>query len=1065
MTDLRQPIAARFTGKSVPRKEDRRLVTGHGRYVDDVRRPGQLHLAFLRSEVAAGTIRSIDTSAAAQLDGVVAVFTAEDLNRDTHEMYWSIMGPAMPMTGPLAPGRVVYVGDPVAAVVATTRYIAEDAVDLIEIEYELVAPILNYKDAARITDRFVHPEAGSNAMASVPFTPMSPDIDEAFSNADHVIETVIESHRYIAVPMEPRGVLATWDPGTDELDVVISTQSVHEVRGFCARMLGVPEASVTVSMRDVGGGFGSKMLIGREEAATVLAARRLGASIKWIEDRRENLIAAPHSRNERALVRVAVDDDGTIQAIAADSQCDLGAYPAAAGPMDVQLLTGPYKIPRLGFAMEMTWSNTMGKGPYRGPWMFETTAREMMLDIVARQIGMDPAELRRRNILREADLPFTSPGMKEFQEITPGETLDQALEILGYDEFRAEQQAARDEGRYLGVGIACYVEPTTMAFPGGSSEGATLRVEQSGKVSVYLSTSSHGQSVETTMAQLVADQLGVEYEDVTIVQGDTRSTPYGAGTGGSRTATLAGGAAHRASVAMRQKIVAIAAHLLEAAPEDIELSEGQASVVGTPSKGVSLAEIARMAYMTPESLPLDLGSGLEVTERFRPDRFPTWSNATHICVVEVDASTWEPRVLRYIVSEDCGRMINPRVVEGQISGGVVQGLGGVLLEDFVYDADGNPLTTTFMDYLLPTATEVPNLEIGHIVTDATSNPGGFKGMGEGGAIGSHAAVANAVSDALAPFGVTVTSTPLGPGQIYELIKEARSMKPAPFDYHAPATLEEAAELLSSLDDVKVLAGGQSLIPILALRLTRFEHLVDLGRVQELKGISRSNGTLTIRAMTTHAEIGASDTVATGAPLVAKATPLIGHFQIRNRGTLGGSIVHADPAAEYPAVAAALDATMVVSSSRGSRRIPASAFFESTFMTSIADDEVLTAVEFPVWGESSGFGVSEVARRHGDFALVGAMAGVRLDGATVAQAAVAIFGVGGTPIRAREAEAALVGSAVAADAANLAEVGKLAASDLDPASDVHASAAYRQEIAAVVVERALTTAIKEASAVA
>ena len=587
------------------------------------------------------------------------------------------------------------------------------------------------------------------------------------------METVIESHRYIAVPMEPRGVLATWDQGTDELDLVISTQSVHETRAFCARMLGVPEANVSVSMRDVGGGFGSKMLIGREEAATILAARRLGASLKWIEDRRENLIAAPHSRNERAVVRVAVDDDGTIQAIAADTQCDLGAYPAAAGPMDHQLLPGPYKIPRLGFAMEMTWSNTMGKGPYRGPWMFETTVREMALDIVARRIGMDPAELRRRNILRQPDLPFTSPGLKEFQEITPGETLDQALEMLDYEGFRKEQEAAREEGRYLGVGIACYVEPTTMAFPGGSSEGATVRVEQSGKVTAYLSTSSHGQSVETTMAQIVADQLGVEYDDVTIVQGDTRSTPYGGGTGGSRTATLAGGAAFRASVAMRDKIAAIAAHLLEAAPEDIELAGGRASVVGTPSKGLALAEIAYTAYMTSETLPPELGSGLEVTERFRPERFPTWSNATHICVVEVDPRTWVPRVLRYIVSEDCGRMINPTVVEGQISGGVVQGLGGVLLEDFIYDADGNPLTTTFMDYLLPTATEVPDLEIGHVVTEATSNPGGFKGMGEGGAIGSHAAVANAVSDALVPFGVTVTSTPLGPSQIFDLIQEAR----------------------------------------------------------------------------------------------------------------------------------------------------------------------------------------------------------------------------------------------------------------------------------------------------
>ncbi len=765
-------VAARFTGRSVVRKEDHRLVTGHGRYVDDVQVPGVMHAAFVRSEVAAGTITRVDTDAAKELDGVVAVFTAEVLNDSPGPRYWSMMGPDLPMLGPLAPGRVSYVGDPVALVVARDRYVAEDAADLVEVEVEPAEPVLDYRQAAGISDRLVHPDKGSNAWIAMPFTPMSPDLDDAFADAAHVIEETIESHRYIAVPMEPRGLVATFDPGTRELSVVISSQSVHEVRKFCARMLDIPEANVNVTMRDVGGGFGSKMLTAREEAAIVLAAHRLGGSVKWIEDRRENLIAAPHSRNERARVRVAVDADGRIQAMTADSQVDLGACPAAGSGMDYQLLPGPYKIPRLGFSAEMTWSNTMGKGPYRGPWMFETTAREMMLDIVARRIGMDPVELRRRNILRAGDLPFTSPGMKEFQEITPGETLDQALQALDYEGFRKEQEAARAEGRLLGVGVACYVEPTTMAFPGGTSEGATVRVEDTGRVTVYMSTSSHGQSVETTMAQLVADQLGVEYDDVTIVQGDTRSTPYGAGTGGSRTATLAGGAAHAASTRVRDKVLAIAAHMMEAAPEDLELAAGKVAVRGTPARSVTLAEVAQKAYMSPESLPAELGSGLEATERFRPERFPTWSNATHVCVVEIDQATWVPRVVRYIVSEDCGRMINPKIVDGQIAGGSVQGLGGVLLEDFVYDQEGNPLTTTFMDYLLPTTTEVPEMEIEHIVTEATTNPGGFKGMGEGGAIGSHAAVANAVADAVAHLGVTVTSTPLGPQQLFKLVQEA-----------------------------------------------------------------------------------------------------------------------------------------------------------------------------------------------------------------------------------------------------------------------------------------------------
>ena len=357
------------------------------------------------------------------------------------------------------------------------------------------------------------------------------------------------------------------------------------------------------------------------------------------------------------------------------------------------------------------------------------------IDYVANEIGLDPAEFRRRNLLAARDLPFTAPTGNVFQEITPLETLEQALEILDYDAFRKEQEAARAEGRYLGVGICAYVEPTSMGGNTLATEAATVKVDTSGRVMAYLGTTSHGQSIETTMAQIVADHLGVAYEDVTIVQADSQSTPYGPGTGGSRTAVVAGGAAREATVAVREKVLAVAAHMMEAAPEDLEIAESVVSVRGTPSKSVTMKDVAKLAMLNSHELPAEVGSGLEATVRFRPKRFPTWSNATHICVVEVDGETWLPRVLRYIVSEDCGKMINPMVVEGQIFGGVVQGMGGVLLEDFVYDDDGNPLTTTFMDYLPPTTSEVPNIEVGHIETESTTNPGGYKGMGEGGAIG------------------------------------------------------------------------------------------------------------------------------------------------------------------------------------------------------------------------------------------------------------------------------------------------------------------------------------------
>jgi carbon-monoxide dehydrogenase large subunit len=385
---------------------------------------------------------------------------------------------------------------------------------------------------------------------------------------------------------------------------------------------------------------------------------------------------------------------------------------------------------------------------------------------------MDPVELRRKNLLSSGDLPFTNPAGQQFVEITPRESLEAALEALDYQAFRREQTEARTEGRHLGLGISVYAEPTSMGTATLHSEGATVRIESDGTVTAYLGTASHGQSVETTMAQVVADTLGVDYENVTIVQGTTRGTPWGTGTGGSRTAVVAGGAARAAAAQVRAKLLAIAGHTMEVSPDDLQIELGVISVKGSPQASVTVAEVAKFVYTDPSSLPPEIEPGIEATVRFQPSRFPTWSNATHLCVVEIDGTTWETRVVRYIVAEDCGNMINPKVVEGQIYGGVVQGIGGVLLENFVYDPDGNPLTTTFMDYLLPTATEIPFIEVVHLNSVSTSNPGGHKGLGEGGAIGSHAAVANAVADALSHLGVQVTSTPLGPNDIDRLVRAA-----------------------------------------------------------------------------------------------------------------------------------------------------------------------------------------------------------------------------------------------------------------------------------------------------
>ena len=766
--------AARYIGQSVTRKEDQRLLTGHGQYVDDITVPGMLHAAFLRSDIARGAVTRLDVGAARELPGVAAVFTWSDFHGVFGEGWHAMLGEELQVPPPLAIGDVRHVGDPIALVVATSRYIAEDACDLIEVDIDAAQAVVEFSTAHLDTDNIVHAGWGlvSNAMVVQPFTPMSPDLDQAFADAAHVVECTVRQNRYVCVPMEGRGVVANYSTGRDELDLACSCQSVHETRNFFSRYLQIPEANIRVTARDVGGGFGQKMFVFREECAVVLASKLLGQPVKWIEDRRENLIAAPHSRNEQGVVRLAVDDDQIIQAITIDHVGDVGAYPACPAVINPQLLPGPYKIPRLGFSMTMVWTNTMGKGAYRGPWMFETTAREMAIDHAARRLNIDPIEFRRRNLLANSDLPFTSPGLQEFTEITPLETLEQAITMLDYPAFRAEQAAARAEGRLLGLGCCVYVEPTSMNAPTLATEGATIRVESSGKVVAFLGTTSHGQSVETTMAQIVADTVGVSYEDVTVVQADTQSTPYGPGTGGSRTAVIAGGAAREAGEVVRGKIVQIAAHKMEADPEDLEVSQGIVAVKGTPARSMTVKEVAALAYRFADQLPEGLQAGLEATVRFKPARFPTWSNATHLCVDEIDRDTCVPHVLRYIVSEDCGRMINPSVVEGQIFGGVVQGLGGVLLEDFVYDSNGNPLTTTFMDYLLPTTTEVPEIEIGHIETVSTTNPGGYKGMGEGGAIGAHAAVANAVGDALAHLGINVTSTPLGPNDIHALLVAA-----------------------------------------------------------------------------------------------------------------------------------------------------------------------------------------------------------------------------------------------------------------------------------------------------
>jgi aerobic carbon-monoxide dehydrogenase large subunit len=773
-SSLPELSAGRFVGQKVLRKEDPRLLTGRGRYIDDVSVPGMLHATFVRSDVARARITRLDVEAARTADGVVGVLTAADLNDAmVGSMLPSLFQGAeafMAPVVPLARDDVRFVGDPMALVIAQSRYLAEDAAELVEVDYEPLPAIVDYETAAASAEKVHHDRPANVAMMMG--GPVDHELQAVFDSAAHTVTETFRQHRYSMVPMECRGVVARFDPFDNRLDVWFSSQNPHEARLAFSRVTGLPENNVRVQIGDVGGGFGLKSFVGREEQTVVLAAFLLKSAVKWIEDRHENLIASAHARVEKMTLTFAVDENGTFLGVYTDHLDDSGAYPiggGSAGAMSCALISGPYRVPEIGFQTTTVWTNTCGKAAYRGPWLMETVAREQMVDVVARAIGMDPIELRRRNVLHRSELPHTSAGGQYIDNVSPEETLEQCVAAIGYDAFRAEQARARADGRLLGIGLALYVEPQTNFGPYGN-EPAHLRIAPDGRVDVYIASGSHGQGLETTTAQLTAEFLGVHVDDVTVHQGDTEATPYGPGTGGSRSGPMIGAAIHNAATLLKEKVFAVAGHLLEAAPADLQMEESVVSVVGTPSKSVTLTDVAKAAHLSPGNLPDDVDPVLEVMYRYKAPS-GVWSNACHACTCEVDPKTGTVRLLRYVVSEDCGVMINPNIVEGQIAGGVAQGIGGVLYEHNVYDADGNPLASTFLDYLVPTAGEIPDIECHHIETPATT-PGGFKGVGEGGAIGAPPAVFNAVADALAQVGATVTDQPLDPSRVLAALRAA-----------------------------------------------------------------------------------------------------------------------------------------------------------------------------------------------------------------------------------------------------------------------------------------------------
>jgi carbon-monoxide dehydrogenase large subunit len=775
-------------GASVRRREDRRFLMGRALYVGDVRLPGMLQAAMLRSTHAHARITAIDTAGARALPGVHAVLTAKDLEGAVAPFsghLWkvppTVQEAAKPMVRPdrrevLAAQVVRFVGEGVAIAAAEDRYVAEDALDLIRVTYEPLHPVLDPDAARRQGAPVLHSEWGDNT--SIRFGVRSGEMEQVFAAADEVVNGSFRFQRQGMVPMEMRGCAAAYDERLGAITLWCSTQVPHAVRDVVAGALGLPEHRVRVVAPDVGGGFGNKALVYPEEILVAHLARLLRHPVQWLEDRRENFLGACHARDQVHAVEAAASRDGTLLAIRDRFVMDSGAFNPLALVIPYNTaahLLGPYRVRSCQIEGETVVTNKTPAAPYRGAGRPQAVfAMERIVDRVARRLGMDPAEFRLRNLVRAEEFPYDvglyyRDGHRliyDSGDYAGGLRL--ALERIGYEAFRKDQARLRARERYQGIGLACYTEGTAV----GPFEGAVVRVDGSGKVVVATGACCQGQGHETTFAQIAADALGVDLEDVTIVEGDTGAIPYGFGTLASRSIVLAGNAMALAAARVKAKALQVAAELLEARAEDLVTQGGRIFVKGTPGRSVTWRQVAGAAG--PGGIgPAAESPGLEAAHYLRPATV-TYAYGANACTVEVDIETGAVQLLRYVLVHDCGRSVNPMVVDAQMEGGTVQGIGSALMEECPFDGAGQPLATTLMDYLIPTAGDVPWVDQDHLNALSPRNPLGIKGIGEGGAIGPPAAIANAVEDALSPFGVVVTEIPLTPERVLALIRKARA---------------------------------------------------------------------------------------------------------------------------------------------------------------------------------------------------------------------------------------------------------------------------------------------------
>ncbi|HKF23958.1 MAG TPA: glyceraldehyde dehydrogenase subunit alpha [Candidatus Angelobacter sp.] len=774
-------MAEKFVGKSVKRTEDPRLIQGLAHYVDDIKLPDTLHAVFLRSIYPHARIKKIDTSAAVKLPGVVAVYTGKDISQKIGAVPCGASIPEMkvPDHRVLATSKVYWVGHPVAVVIAENKYIGRDAVDLINVDYEELPPVLDEEKAADPKSPVIHEQFGSNVAYKM--TAGEGDIEAALKSADKIVKQKILHRRLAPIAMEPRGVQARYYPGEQELTLWSSSQIPHLARTQLSLMLGMPENKLRFIAPEVGGGFGSKLNVYAEEAIVGYASMQLGRPVKWIEGRRENIQGTIHGRGQAGYIEIGCKKDGTITGFRYNVFADMGSYFQLLTPaiptLTGLMLSGCYKIPAIQMNVTACFTNKMSTDAYRGAGRPEATyVIERAMDLVALELGMDAVEVRRKNFPAPfgGDQPFKTATGLFYDSGNYQGALDKALKMADYTKLRDEQKRARSEGRLLGIGVSTYVEICAMgpspAMAAGGWESATVRIEPTCKVTILTGASPHGQGQETSFSQIAADELGLQVNDVTVIHGDTAVVQYGIGTFGSRGTAVGGTAVYMSLQKLKEKAKKMAAHLLGVDASTVTFADGKFTT--KDGKSVTIQEVALGAHLA-KNIPPDMEPGLSATSFFEPKNF-TFPFGTHIAVVEIDNETGEIHFRRYIAVDDCGKVINPLLVHGQVHGGIVQSLGQALYEEVVYDDQGQLVSGSLMDYAVPKAAQVPWFELDSTETPSPVNPLGVKGVGEAGSIGATPAIVAAVVDAMAPYGIKHLDMPIKPESIWRIIAKKKA---------------------------------------------------------------------------------------------------------------------------------------------------------------------------------------------------------------------------------------------------------------------------------------------------